>query len=91
MADAERRPDHSHVVCLTRSEVIFCAALFVFGVGVSTVHEVLFGGGGTIRVLSTAVDATQGSLFWSVILLGLGRLGRYVYRGALRTRNHRPS
>ena len=38
--------------------------LFAIGIGVSMVHEVLFGVRGIQGVASTTIDAVQGSLFW---------------------------
>jgi len=73
----------THALCLTRAEVIFALVLLTVGVGVSTVHEALFGRGAQ-GVFSTAIDATQGGLFWGVILISLWRMWLFLYRALLR-------
>ncbi len=79
MADTNLLAGRSHAICITRGEVIFSAVVFLVGVGVSTLSELLFGE--PERVFSITIDAIQGSLFWSVIVIGLARLGRVLYRG----------
>jgi hypothetical protein len=81
MNSAEPKSEHACAVCLTRGEVILSVFVFAIGVGVSTLHEVMFGNAGLGRVLSTVLDAIQGSLFWSAVLIGLRRLSIRVYSG----------
>ncbi len=80
LADTESLKPNLHALCLTRAELIFSAAVFAVGVGVSVLHEVLFGPAGGGRLVSTTIDAVQGSLFWSTILIALRRIARRAYR-----------
>jgi membrane protease YdiL (CAAX protease family) len=80
MTEPRAPANSSHALCLTRGELVLCGLIFVVGVGASLAHELLFGSGGQGRLFSTTIDAIQGSLFWSAVLLGLGRLGGRGYR-----------
>ena len=80
MNSTEPKIDHSHALCLSRSEVVLLAVIFAVGVGLSTLHELMFGDKGAHGVVMTVIFATQGSLFWSALLIGLLRLGIGAYR-----------
>jgi hypothetical protein len=80
----------AHALCLTRGEVILTAVLFVVGVGVSDLHELLFGQG-TDRLFSITIDATQGALFWSAVLIGIRRFFAFVFRRLRREPAGNPS
>lgn len=75
-----RRADDSHALCLTLFEVILFAVVIPLGVSFAIVYEVMFGTTSPGRVFSIAVDALQGSLFWSTVLVGLWRLAKGAYR-----------
>lgn len=76
---ARQERDGSHAFCLSRGEVILAIAVLGVGVSVSSLHELMFGGAAR-RVFSTAIDAVQGGLFWSAILIGVWRLCIASYR-----------
>ncbi len=70
----------SHALCFTSAEVILCGFIVTVGVAGSLVHEVLFGSHVQGRLFSTTIDAIQGSLFWSAVLISLSRLASRAYR-----------
>ena len=80
MIDPTRDADSAHALCLTRAELVVATAIFGVGIGVSMLHELLFGPGGAPRTLSILLDALQGSVFWSVVVIVMGRLARAGYR-----------
>ena len=80
MIDPTRDASSAHALCVTRAELVVAATISAIGIGVSMLHELLFGPGGAQRILSTLVDALQGSLFWSVVVIVLSRVARAGYR-----------
>lgn len=73
-----------HALCLTRGEVLLVVILLAVGIGLSTLHELMFGK--PERTWSIAVDATEAGLFWTAVLIGLRRGSVALYR-ALRTKH----
>ncbi len=76
---AESESRSTHALCLTRGEVIFAVVLLAGAVVLTFFAELVFGPG-TERLFSITIDAIQGALFWSAVLIGLRRLFVFVVR-----------
>jgi hypothetical protein len=69
----------THALCLTRGEVILAVVLLVGAVVLTFFAELVFGEG-TERLFSITIDAIQGALFWSAVLIGIRRVFFFVVR-----------
>lgn len=69
----------AHALCLTRGEIVLMVVLFAVAISVTAFSELFFGPG-TDRLFSITIDAIQGALFWSVVLIGIRRLCVFVFR-----------